>query len=178
MRITQCCWWQGVDSLNSKQAGDFSSPWTQRRNMIAAEHTGARLLHLHLASAEDTHARTHTTGKDMHTADLRPGNYTHPKSIEARQSLPFRAVLRPPAQRWPTSNGERFLIGHCSSDRDLIDGSVIWLKHLERVALSDLHKSAVGAPAGCHQARPLYADECLTVLLQVGRRRPDLGKIK
>lgn len=111
----------------------------------------------------------------MHTAALRPGNYTHPKSIEARQSLPFRAVLRPPAQRWPTSNGERFLIGHCSSDKDLIDGSVIWLKHLERVALSDLHKSAVGAPAGCRQARPLYADECLTVLLQVGRRRPDLG---
>lgn len=46
---------------------------------------------------------------------------------------------------------EEVLLGRCSSDRDLIDGSSIRRKHLERVALSDRHKSAVGAPAGCHQ---------------------------
>lgn len=97
VRITQRCWWQGVDSLNSKQAGDFSSPWTQRRNLIAAEHTGARLLHLHLASAEDTHARTHTTGKDMHAADLRPGNYTHPKSIEGETEPPIQGSFTAPS---------------------------------------------------------------------------------
>lgn len=61
VHITECCWWYGTYFLNSRQARDFASPWTQHCNLIAAEHTRARLLHLHLASVEDTHTERHLT---------------------------------------------------------------------------------------------------------------------